>query len=317
MNLVWHNWPSQNWANELAKNDHTRQNPTQNKQLAGETIEAVTKYKYLGAIFDSQGINADAISKKLNEAHSHINRFRDILSSLNIQRKKRINLGRALILAPTIYNVENWPSNVKITKALTKISRRLKRTIDRIDSFDFQLEEDDLDLVNIIKKRQETHKSTAKDIIDKELTALREYQLQNPSPPPTAKPIYDYEALALLGEDTVPPEDPSPSHFTHLPENESQPSNCTRSQEPEEHLDTNQHLNRNLDTSRNMNTNLDLNRSADLDLNMSRNRDMRRRPTTPILRPRYNIHNQPTGNPTTRISPKALREMSRITAGGR
>eukprot|EP00924_Labyrinthula_sp_SR-Ha-C_P013257 augustus_masked-scaffold_45-processed-gene-0.5-mRNA-1 protein AED:1.00 eAED:1.00 QI:0/0/0/0/1/1/2/0/656 len=208
--------------------------------VVGETIEAVTRYKYLGTIFDPQGINADAISKKLNEAHSHINRFRDILSSSSIQKKTRINLARALVIAPVIYNVENWPSNVKITKALTKISRRLKRTIDRIDSFDFQLEEDNLDLVNIIKKRQENHKSTAKDIIDKELTALREYQLQNPSPPPTAKPIYYYEALALLGEEPVPPEDPPPSHFTHFPENENQPSNCARNQEPEEHLNRNQ-----------------------------------------------------------------------------
>eukprot|EP00924_Labyrinthula_sp_SR-Ha-C_P014842 snap_masked-scaffold_96-processed-gene-0.1-mRNA-1 protein AED:1.00 eAED:1.00 QI:0/-1/0/0/-1/1/1/0/939 len=290
---------------------------TNNVEVAGETIEAVTKYKYLGAIFDPQGINADAISKKLNEAHSHINRFRDILSSSNIQKKTRINLARALVIAPAIYNVENWPSNVKITKALTKISRRLKRTIDRIDSFDFQLEEDDLDLVNIIKKRQENHKSAAKDIIDKELTALREYQLQNPSPPPTAKPIYYYEALALLGEEPVPPEDPPPSHFTHLPENENQPSNCAGNQEPEEHLDRNQHLNRNLDTNRSMNMNLDLNRNTDLDLDMNRSLDTRRRPITPILRPRYNIHNQPTENTTTRISPKALRETSRITAGGR
>eukprot|EP00924_Labyrinthula_sp_SR-Ha-C_P015786 snap_masked-scaffold_4-processed-gene-9.38-mRNA-1 protein AED:0.44 eAED:0.47 QI:0/-1/0/1/-1/1/1/0/900 len=288
---------------------------TNNVEVAGETIESVTRYKYLGAIFDPQGINADAISKKLNEAHNHINRFRDILSSSNIQKKTRINLARALVIAPAIYNVENWPSNVKITKALTKISRRLKRTIDRIDSFDFQLEEDDLDLTNIVKERQETHKSTARDIVDKELTALREYQLQNPSPPPTAKPIYYYEALALLGEEPVPPEDPPPSHFTHLPENENQPSNCTRSQEPEEHLNRNQHLNRNLDTNRN--TDLDLNRNADLDLDMNRNMDTSRRPTTPILRPRYNIHNQPTENAATRISPKALSETSRITAGGR
>eukprot|EP00924_Labyrinthula_sp_SR-Ha-C_P010128 augustus_masked-scaffold_40-processed-gene-2.56-mRNA-1 protein AED:1.00 eAED:1.00 QI:0/0/0/0/1/1/2/0/1108 len=288
---------------------------TNNVEVAAETIEAVTKYKYLGAIFDPQGINADAISKKLNEAHNHINRFRDILSSSNIQKKTRINLARALVIAPAIYNVENWPSNVKITKALTKISRRLKRTIDRIDSFDFQLEEDYLDLTNIVKERQETHKSTARDIVDKELTALREYQLQNPSPPPTAKPIYYYEALALLGEEPVPPEDPPPSHFTHLPENENQPSNCTRSQEPEEHLNRNQHLNRNLETNRN--TDLDLNRNTDLDLDMNRNMDTNRRPTTPILRPRYNIHNQPTENAATRISPKALRETSRITTGGR
>eukprot|EP00924_Labyrinthula_sp_SR-Ha-C_P005776 snap_masked-scaffold_14-processed-gene-4.44-mRNA-1 protein AED:1.00 eAED:1.00 QI:0/-1/0/0/-1/1/1/0/448 len=288
---------------------------TNNVEVAGETIEAVTKYKYLGAIFDPQGINADAISKKLNEAHSHINRFRDILSSSNIQKKTRINLARALVIAPAIYNVENWPSNVKITKALTKISRRLKRTIDRIDNFSFQLEEGDLDLANIVKKRQETHKSTAKDIIDKELTGLREYQLQNPSPPPRAKPIYYYEALALLGEEPVPPEDPPPSHFTHHPENENQPSNCTRSQEPEEHLNRNQHLNRNLDTNRN--TDLDLNRNTDLDLDMNRNMDTSRRPTTPIFRPRYNIHNQPTENAATRISPKALSETSRITAGGR
>eukprot|EP00924_Labyrinthula_sp_SR-Ha-C_P008035 snap_masked-scaffold_11-processed-gene-0.21-mRNA-1 protein AED:1.00 eAED:1.00 QI:0/-1/0/0/-1/1/1/0/66 len=45
--------------------------------------------------------------------------------------------------------------------------------------------------------------------------------------------------------------------------------------------------------------------------------DTSRRPTTPILRPRYNIHNQPTENAATRISPKALSETSRITAGGR
>eukprot|EP00924_Labyrinthula_sp_SR-Ha-C_P011842 snap_masked-scaffold_88-processed-gene-0.34-mRNA-1 protein AED:1.00 eAED:1.00 QI:0/-1/0/0/-1/1/1/0/385 len=288
---------------------------TSNVEVAGETIEAVTKYKYLGAIFDPQGINADAISKKLNEAHSHINRFRDILSSANIQKKTRINLERALVIALAVYNVGNWPTNVKITKALTKISRRLKRSIDRIDSFDFQLEEGDLDLANIVKKRQENHRSTAKDIIYKEVAALREYQLQNPSPPPTAKPIYYYEALALLGEEPVPPEDPPPSHFTHLPENENQPSNCTRSQEPEEHLNRNQHLNRNLDTNRN--TDLDLNRNADLDLDMNRNMDTSRRPTTPILRPRYNIHNQPTENAATRISPKALSETSRITAGGR
>eukprot|EP00924_Labyrinthula_sp_SR-Ha-C_P002810 augustus_masked-scaffold_13-processed-gene-7.46-mRNA-1 protein AED:1.00 eAED:1.00 QI:0/0/0/0/1/1/2/0/351 len=254
---------------------------TSNVEVAAETIEAVTKYKYLGAIFDPQ--------------------------------------------APAVYNVENWPTNVKITKALTKISRRLKRTIDRIDSFDFQLEEGDLDLANIVKKRQENHKSTAKDIIDKELTALREYQLQNPSPPPRAKPIYYYEALALLGEEPVPPEDPPPSHFTHHPENENQPSNCTRSQEPEEHLNRNQHLNRNLDTNRNTdldlnrNTNLDLNtsRNTNLGLNTSRNLDMNRTPTTPILRPRYNTHNQPTENTATRISPKALSETLRITAGGR
>eukprot|EP00924_Labyrinthula_sp_SR-Ha-C_P002613 augustus_masked-scaffold_13-processed-gene-1.0-mRNA-1 protein AED:1.00 eAED:1.00 QI:0/-1/0/0/-1/1/1/0/1019 len=294
---------------------HDRIQPkTNNVEVAGETIEAVTRYKYLGAIFDPQGINADAISKKLNEAHSHINRFRDILSSSNIQKKTRINLARALVIAPAVYNVENWPTNVKITKALTKISSRLKRTIDRIDSFDFQLEEGDLDLANIVKKRQENHKSTAKDIIDKELTALREYQLQNPTPPPTAKAIYYYEALALLGEDPVPPEDPPPSHFSRHPENENQPSNYTRSQEPEEHLDANQHLNRNLDSNRN--TDLDLNRNTNLDLNTSRNLGTNRTPTTPILRPRYNIHNQPTENTATRISPKALSETSRITAGG-
>eukprot|EP00924_Labyrinthula_sp_SR-Ha-C_P015962 augustus_masked-scaffold_4-processed-gene-14.53-mRNA-1 protein AED:1.00 eAED:1.00 QI:0/0/0/0/1/1/2/0/1120 len=280
---------------------------TSNVEVAAETVEAVTKYKYLGAIFDPQGINADAISKKLNEAHSHINRFRDILSSANIQKKTRINQARALVIAPAIYNVENWPPKVKITKALTKISRRLKRTIDRIDNFSFQLEEGDLDLISIVEERQENHRSTAKDIIDKELTALREYQLQNPSPPPTAKPIYYYEALALLGEEPVPPEDTPPSHFTHHPENENQPSNCTGSQEPEEHLDANQHLNRNLDSNRNRNT----------DLDMNRNMDTSRRPTTPILRPRYNIHNQPTENAATRISPKALSETSRITAGGR
>eukprot|EP00924_Labyrinthula_sp_SR-Ha-C_P000542 snap_masked-scaffold_27-processed-gene-1.50-mRNA-1 protein AED:1.00 eAED:1.00 QI:0/-1/0/0/-1/1/1/0/66 len=45
--------------------------------------------------------------------------------------------------------------------------------------------------------------------------------------------------------------------------------------------------------------------------------DTSRRPTTPILRPRYSIHNQPTENAATRISPKALSETSRITAGGR
>eukprot|EP00924_Labyrinthula_sp_SR-Ha-C_P013047 snap_masked-scaffold_12-processed-gene-7.35-mRNA-1 protein AED:1.00 eAED:1.00 QI:0/-1/0/0/-1/1/1/0/1167 len=290
---------------------------TSNVEVSGETIEAVTKYKCLGAIFDPQGINADAISKKLNEAHSHINRFRDILSSANIQKKMRVNLARALVIAPSIYNVENWSPKVKITKALTKISRRLKRTIDRIDNFSFQVEEGDLDLVSIAEERQENHISTAKDIIDKELTALREYQLQNPSPSPTAKPIYYYEALALLGEEPVSPEDPPPSHFTHHPENENQPSNCTRSQEPEEHLNRNQHLNRNLDTNRNMDLDLDLNRNADLDLDMNRNMDTSGRPTTPILRPRYNIHNQPTENAATRISPKALRETSRITTGGR
>eukprot|EP00924_Labyrinthula_sp_SR-Ha-C_P000558 augustus_masked-scaffold_27-processed-gene-2.4-mRNA-1 protein AED:1.00 eAED:1.00 QI:0/0/0/0/1/1/5/0/1086 len=223
---------------------------TSNVEVAAETIEAVTKYKYLGAIFDPQGINADAISKKLNEAHSHINRFRDILSSSNIQKKTRINLARALVIAPAIYNVENWPSNVKITKALTKISRRLKKLIDKIDGYSFQLEEGDLDLASIVKERQENHRSTAKDIIDKELTALREYQLQNPSPPPAAKPIYYYGALALLGEDPVPPEDPPPTHFTQHPENENQPSNCARNQDPEEHLDRNQHLNRNIIESR-------------------------------------------------------------------
>eukprot|EP00924_Labyrinthula_sp_SR-Ha-C_P013323 snap_masked-scaffold_45-processed-gene-1.28-mRNA-1 protein AED:1.00 eAED:1.00 QI:0/-1/0/0/-1/1/1/0/86 len=66
-----------------------------------------------------------------------------------------------------------------------------------------------------------------------------------------------------------------------------------------------------------MNTELDLSRNANLDLNTSRSLDMSRTPTTPILQPRYNIHNQPTENPTTRISPKALSETSRITAGGR
>eukprot|EP00924_Labyrinthula_sp_SR-Ha-C_P005450 augustus_masked-scaffold_1-processed-gene-31.66-mRNA-1 protein AED:1.00 eAED:1.00 QI:0/-1/0/0/-1/1/1/0/1165 len=312
---------NRNRAGTLAVTDsrtiiHDKIQPrTNNVEVAGEKIQAVIKYKYLGPIFDPQGIDADAISKKLNEAHNHTNRFRDILSSSNIQKKTRINLAKALVVAPAIYNVENWPSNEKITKALTKKPRRLKRTIDGIDSFDFQLEEDDLDLTNIVEERQETHKSTARDIVDKELTALREYQLQNPSPPSTAKPIYYYEALALLGEEPVPPEDPPPSHFTHLPENENQPSNCTRSQEPEEHLNRNQHLNRNLDTNRN--TDLDLSRNTNLDLNMSRNLDTNRTPTTPILRPRYNTHNQPTENTATRISPKALSEMSRITAGGR
>eukprot|EP00924_Labyrinthula_sp_SR-Ha-C_P001297 augustus_masked-scaffold_7-processed-gene-19.89-mRNA-1 protein AED:1.00 eAED:1.00 QI:0/-1/0/0/-1/1/1/0/1053 len=259
---------------------------TNNVEVAAETIEAVTKYKYLGAIFDPQGINPDAISKKLNEAHSHINRFRDILSSSSIQKKTRINLARALVIAPAIYNVENWPPNVKITKALTKISRRLKRTIDRIDNFNFQLEESDLDFANIVIRRQGNHRSTAKDIIDKELTALREYQLQNPSPPPTAKPIYYYEALALLGEEPVPPEDPPPSHFTHYPENENQPSNCTRSQEPEEHL------NRDTYKSTNKSTNMDFSRNADLDAN--RNIDVNRTQTTPILRLRDNNHDTAT-----------------------
>eukprot|EP00924_Labyrinthula_sp_SR-Ha-C_P008882 augustus_masked-scaffold_2-processed-gene-5.50-mRNA-1 protein AED:1.00 eAED:1.00 QI:0/0/0/0/1/1/3/0/748 len=234
---------------------------TNNVEVAGETSESVTRYKYLGAIFDPQGIDADAISKKLNEVHNHIK------------------------------------------------------------DYNFQLEEGDLDLANIVKKRQENHRSTVKDIIDKELTALRENQLQNPSPPPRAKPIYYYEALALLGEEPVPPEDPPPSHFTHHPENENQPSNCTRNQELEEYLDRNQHFNRStsLDTSMNtsMNTNLDLNRNANLDLDMNMNHDMNRTPIAPILRLRYNIHNQPTENSTTRISPKALSETSRITAGGR
>eukprot|EP00924_Labyrinthula_sp_SR-Ha-C_P013569 snap_masked-scaffold_5-processed-gene-6.20-mRNA-1 protein AED:1.00 eAED:1.00 QI:0/-1/0/0/-1/1/1/0/86 len=66
-----------------------------------------------------------------------------------------------------------------------------------------------------------------------------------------------------------------------------------------------------------MNTNLDLNRNADLDLDMNRNHDTNRTPIAPILRLRYNIHNQPTENTTTRISSKALSETSRITAGGR
>eukprot|EP00924_Labyrinthula_sp_SR-Ha-C_P013314 snap_masked-scaffold_45-processed-gene-1.27-mRNA-1 protein AED:1.00 eAED:1.00 QI:0/0/0/0/1/1/2/0/154 len=103
---------------------------TNNVEVAGETIEVVTKYKFLGAIFYPQGINDDAVSKKLNEAHSHINKFRDMLSSSNIQEKTIINLARALVIAPAVYNVDNWSTNVKITKALTKISRRLKRTID-------------------------------------------------------------------------------------------------------------------------------------------------------------------------------------------
>eukprot|EP00924_Labyrinthula_sp_SR-Ha-C_P010010 snap_masked-scaffold_21-processed-gene-5.33-mRNA-1 protein AED:1.00 eAED:1.00 QI:0/-1/0/0/-1/1/1/0/92 len=67
----------------------------------------------------------------------------------------------------------------------------------------------------------------------------------------------------------------------------------------------------------NRNPSLGLKKDADLDLNMSRNLDTKRRPTTPILRPRYNIHNQATGNTTARISPKALNETSGITAGGR
>eukprot|EP00924_Labyrinthula_sp_SR-Ha-C_P001289 augustus_masked-scaffold_7-processed-gene-19.98-mRNA-1 protein AED:1.00 eAED:1.00 QI:0/0/0/0/1/1/2/0/414 len=253
---------------------------TNNIKVAGEVIQADTKYKYLGATFDLKGIN-----------------------------KTRINLARALVVAPAIYNVENWSLNVKITKVLTKISRRLKRTIDRIDNFNFQLEESDLDLANIVIRRQGNHRSTAKDIIDKELTALREYQLQNPSPPPTAKPIYYYEALALLGEDPVPPEDPSPSHFSYHPENENQPSNCARNQEPEEHL------NRDTYKSTNKSTNMDLSRNADLDAN--RNIDVNRTQTTPILRLRYNNHDQLTGNTTTNISPKALSETSRIATGGR
>eukprot|EP00924_Labyrinthula_sp_SR-Ha-C_P009746 snap_masked-scaffold_22-processed-gene-4.33-mRNA-1 protein AED:1.00 eAED:1.00 QI:0/-1/0/0/-1/1/1/0/99 len=66
-----------------------------------------------------------------------------------------------------------------------------------------------------------------------------------------------------------------------------------------------------------MKTKLDLNRKADLDLNASRILNTSRTPTTPILRPRYHIHNQPTESPTTRISPKTLSETSRIKAGGR
>eukprot|EP00924_Labyrinthula_sp_SR-Ha-C_P006242 augustus_masked-scaffold_31-processed-gene-0.38-mRNA-1 protein AED:1.00 eAED:1.00 QI:0/0/0/0/1/1/2/0/442 len=180
--------------------------------VAAETIEAVTKYKYLGAIFDPQGINTDAITKKLNEAHNHINRFRDKFSSSNIQKKSRINLTRALLIVPTIYNVENWSSNVKITKTLTTISRRLKKVIDKIDGYSFQLEEGDLDLASIVTKRQENHRCTARGIVDKELAALRDYQLRSPSPPPTVKPIYYDEALALLGKVPVPSE--SPHHPT-------------------------------------------------------------------------------------------------------
>eukprot|EP00924_Labyrinthula_sp_SR-Ha-C_P001925 snap_masked-scaffold_30-processed-gene-2.25-mRNA-1 protein AED:1.00 eAED:1.00 QI:0/-1/0/0/-1/1/1/0/74 len=74
-----------------------------------------------------------------------------------------------------------------------------------------------MDLVNIVTKRQENHRSTAKDIIDKELAALREYQRQNPSPPPTATPICYYETLELLGENRVPSEDPPTSHFSRPP----------------------------------------------------------------------------------------------------
>eukprot|EP00924_Labyrinthula_sp_SR-Ha-C_P000258 snap_masked-scaffold_25-processed-gene-1.32-mRNA-1 protein AED:1.00 eAED:1.00 QI:0/-1/0/0/-1/1/1/0/199 len=137
---------NRNRARTLAVTDsrtiiHDKIQPeTNNVEVACEVIQTVARYKHLRAIFDSKGINADVISKMLAEAHSHISRFRDILSSMNIQKKTGFNLERALVATLVKYNVENWPSNVKITRALTKISSRLNKVIDKIESYSFQLE---------------------------------------------------------------------------------------------------------------------------------------------------------------------------------
>eukprot|EP00924_Labyrinthula_sp_SR-Ha-C_P008709 snap_masked-scaffold_104-processed-gene-0.16-mRNA-1 protein AED:1.00 eAED:1.00 QI:0/-1/0/0/-1/1/1/0/97 len=87
----------------------------------------------------------------------------------------------------------------KYNKTLTKTSRRLSKDNENIDDFIFQLKEGNLHLANILKKCQEMHKSTAGDVVDKKLVALREYQLQKPTPKPAAKPICYSEVSAKFG----------------------------------------------------------------------------------------------------------------------
>eukprot|EP00924_Labyrinthula_sp_SR-Ha-C_P014120 snap_masked-scaffold_56-processed-gene-1.53-mRNA-1 protein AED:1.00 eAED:1.00 QI:0/-1/0/0/-1/1/1/0/107 len=96
-----------------------------------------------------------------------------------------------------------------MSKTLSKMSREFKKLISKQEHYNFELEEEDLDLIKILKSLRQNHISEARNIVDYEFTAIQKPPKLNPVPSPQVKPIYYWEAIALLGEGSTSPNNPA------------------------------------------------------------------------------------------------------------
>ena len=101
---------------------------TNDIKVKDHTLEAVTNFKYLGAIVTDDGSKKEILSR-IGQATSTLTKLKTVWKDKNISSKHKIQLLRSLVTSTFLYACESWTLTAELERRIQAFEMRCYRKI--------------------------------------------------------------------------------------------------------------------------------------------------------------------------------------------
>ena len=96
---------------------------------AGEEIEQVIEFKYLGSIIENTGSTTKEVITRIGQANAALSRLKRIWKSKNYSNRLKLRLLNSNVLPVLLYAAETWHLNIQQEKKILAFENNCLRRI--------------------------------------------------------------------------------------------------------------------------------------------------------------------------------------------